>query len=125
VSIGLDVTIPDIDDTQPRAGVSGFEGRQPYALTIFGEKTSLEEVLLPIARRFQADLYLPSGEISDTLLYRMAKDGAEDGRAMIVFILADCDPAGRQMAVSIGRKLQALPRLPASWAEQRQVLGFR
>lgn len=51
---------------------------------------------------------LPAGEISDALLYRMARDGAEDGRRMVVFVAADCDPAGHQMAVSIGRKLQAL-----------------
>ena len=37
----------------------------------------------------------------------MAKTGAEDGRPMIVFVLADFDPSGNQMAVSIGRKLQA------------------
>jgi hypothetical protein len=108
VSIGLDITIPDVDDVDPYAGVTGFEGRQPYALTIFGEKTSLEDVLLPIAGRFEADLYLPAGEISDSLLHRTAKDGACDGRPMVVLVLADCDPAGHQMAVSIGRKLQAL-----------------
>ena len=108
LSIGLDVTIPDADDINPVAVVSNFEGRQPYSLAIFGEKASLEDVLLPIARQFDADLYLPSGEISDTLLWRMAKDGAADGRPLVVFVLADCDPAGYQMAVSIGRKLQAL-----------------
>ena len=108
ISVGLDISIPDVDDLEPYAGVTGFEGRQPYALTIFGEKTSLEDVLLPIARRYQADLYLPAGEISDSLLYRMAKDVAADGRPMVVLVLADCDPAGHQMAVSIGRKLQAL-----------------
>ena len=42
--------------------------RKPYALAIFREKASPEDVLLPIARRFEADLYLLSGEISDTLL---------------------------------------------------------
>lgn len=108
VSAGIDITIPDVDELEPYAGVSGFEGRQPFALTIFGEKTSLEDAVLPIARRYQADLYLPAGEISDSLLYRMAMDGAADGRPMVVLVLADCDPAGHQMAVSIGRKLQAL-----------------
>jgi hypothetical protein len=108
LSIELDIAIPSIDEIEPIAGISGFEGRQPYSLSIFGEKASLEDVLLPLARRFEADLYLPSGEISDALLYRMAKDGADDGRPMAVFVLADCDPAGHQMAVSIGRKLQAL-----------------
>ncbi|TVR05826.1 MAG: hypothetical protein EA385_17275 [Salinarimonadaceae bacterium] len=107
-SIGLDIEIPDIDDIEPWAGVANFDGRQPYALSIFGEKASLEDVVLPLAKRFDADLYLPAGEISDSLLYQMARDGAEDGRPMVTFVLADCDPAGHQMAVSIGRKLQAL-----------------
>jgi hypothetical protein len=108
LSIELEVEIPDADDINPITGVTDFEGRQPYALAIFGEKASLEDVLLPIARRFEADLCLPSGEISDTLLWGMAKDGAADGRPMVIFVLADFDPAGHQMAVSIGRKLQAL-----------------
>ena len=74
---------------------------------IFGEKTSLEEVLLPVARAHEADLYLPSGEISDTLIHRIAKDAAEDGRPLVMITVSDCDPAGYQMPVSIGRKLQA------------------
>jgi hypothetical protein len=107
VSIGLDVTIPDADDLEPSPIAVGFEPRQAFHFVIFGEKASLEDVLLPIARRKAADLYLPTGEISDTLLHRIAKDAAEDGRPMVMFTLADCDPAGYQMSVSIGRKLQA------------------
>jgi len=82
-----------------------FTRPQPYALTIFGEKSSLEDVLGPIARRFSADLYLGAGEISDTLLYRMAKDGVEDGRPIVVATICDFDPAGHQMPVSIGRAI--------------------
>jgi hypothetical protein len=109
VSAGeVDITIPDADDIEPRIGVHGFEARQPYHLVFFGEKSSLSDVVLPIAVRYDADVYLPTGEISDTLLYRMAADGAGDGRPMQVFTLSDCDPSGYQMPVSIGRKLQAL-----------------
>jgi hypothetical protein len=75
---------------------------------LFGEKTSLEDVLGPIAQQHAADLYLPSGEISDTLLYQMAQLGAEDGRPIAVLCFSDCDPSGWQMPISIGRKLQAL-----------------
>jgi hypothetical protein len=107
VSIGLDVTIPDADDLEPSPGADGFEPRQAYSYVIFGEKASLEDVLLPIARRKQADLYLPTGEISDALLHRISQDAAEDGRPMVMFTLADADPSGYQMSVSIGRKLQA------------------
>jgi hypothetical protein len=106
--IGLDITIPDIDDLEPRPVAKGFVARQAYQFAIFGEKASLEDVVAPIARRNEADLYLPTGEISDTQLHQMAKDAAADGRPLIVFILADCDPAGHQMAISIARKLQAL-----------------
>jgi hypothetical protein len=61
-----------------------------------------------MAERYNADLYLPSGEISNSLLARMARVGHDDGREMVVFVFADCDPAGYQMAVSIGHKLRAL-----------------
>jgi hypothetical protein len=108
IEVGVYAEIPDVDDLQPTVAVNGFTGRQPYRLVIWGEKSSLREVLNPIAERYEADLYLPTGEISDTLMYQMAKDAAEDGRPMRVFTVADCDPAGHQMPVSVGRKLQAL-----------------
>jgi hypothetical protein len=107
VSVGLDVAIPDADDLNPIPYAAGFLGRQAFSFAIFGEKASLEDVLLPIARAKQADLFLPTGEISDTQLYQMASDADHDGRPLVVFTLADCDPSGRQMSVSIGRKLQA------------------
>lgn len=108
VLAGIKLEVPDVEDLEPYPCALGFEPRQPFALSIFGEKTSLEDALLPLAQRFEADLYLPAGEISDTLLARMAKDGAADGRKLVVFVLSDCDPAGYQMAVSIARKFQSL-----------------
>jgi hypothetical protein len=85
----------------------GFDVRQAYHFVIFGEKSSLEDVVVPIAGRYEADVYLPTGEISDTLIYQIAKDAAADGRPMVLFTLSDCDPSGHQMPVSIARKLQA------------------
>jgi hypothetical protein len=111
ISIGIEVTIPDIDDLEPRPVAEGFVARQAYHFVIFGEKASLEPVLLSIARAKQADLYLPQGEISDTLLFRICADAAKDGRPLILFTVSDCDPAGYQMPISIGRKLQAFKDL--------------
>jgi hypothetical protein len=93
--------------SEPHGWLSGFEREQPYALAIFGEKASLEDILLPIAQRYGADLYLQTGEISDTRIHQMAKDASEDGRPFVVITVTDFDPSGRQMSVSIGRKLQA------------------
>jgi hypothetical protein len=108
VASRLYIDVPDLDDVDPRPVATGFVARQAFQFVIFGEKSSLEELLLPIAERLEADLYLPTGEISDTLLHRIAKDAVADGRPLVVFTVSDCGPSGRQMAVSIGRKLQAL-----------------
>lgn len=107
LSVGLDVDVPDVEDIEPVPVAKGFVARQAYSFVIFGEKASLEPIALPIAEEYEADLYLVTGEISDTLVHQIVRDAAEDGRPLVVFTLSDCDPAGRQMAVSIGRKLQA------------------
>ncbi len=108
VWMDFDVTIPGIDDITPMPGITGFTENQPYHLVLVGEKSSLRPVLGAVADRYQADLYLPTGEISDTQLYMMAKSSVADGRPMVVFYFADCDPAGWQMPISLSRKLQAL-----------------
>lgn len=109
--VGLDIDIPDAADIEPRISVLDFEGVQPYKLVMIGEKSSLAEALAPIADRYAADLYLPTGEISDTLIYQLARVGAEDGRPMAVFYFSDADPAGWQMPISVSRKLQAFKTL--------------
>jgi hypothetical protein len=108
LSVGVHVEIPDVDDINPEIGVRDFTARQPYRIVMVGEKSSLADVLDPLARQYHTDLYLPTGEISDTLLYTMARDGAEDGRPMVVLYFADSDPSGWQMGISLSRKLQAL-----------------
>jgi hypothetical protein len=108
VKVGINVEIPDADDLEPRIGAAYFTGVQPYKLVLVGEKSSLHDVLAPIAETFGADLYLPTGEISDTLIHQMAKIGVKDGRPMVVLYFSDCDTAGWQMPISVGRKLQAM-----------------
>jgi hypothetical protein len=107
LTVDIDIQIPDIDELLPSVGIRNFFGAQPFKLVLFGEKSSLEPILDRIAAAYRADLYLPTGEISDTLLYRMAKVGADDGRPMRVVCFSDADPSGWQMPISIARKLQA------------------
>ena len=97
--------MPSVDDLPTTC--EGIPGRAGVQASVLRREDQPRAILSPMAK-VRADLYLPSGEISDTLLYPMARTGAEDGRPMVVFVVADFDPAGNQMAVSIGRKLQAL-----------------
>jgi len=112
----LNVSLPRAWELEPKIDVDGFDGVQPYRLALVGEKSSLEPVLGPIAATYDADLFLPTGEISDTQIYLLAKAAQEDGRPLVVLYFADCDPGGWQMSVSVARKLQAfktlLPKMP-------------
>ena len=104
----VEVTLPTVDDFLPTIVTNDFVGCQAYRLALFGEKSSLATVLRPISNRFNTDLFLPTGELSDTMIYLMAKAAAEDGRPCVVFYISDCDPSGWQMSISLCRKLQAL-----------------
>lgn len=106
ISVDFEIVVPDYEDLRPYVGVAGFTGTQPYRLALVGEKSSLRDVLASVADRYQADLYLPTGEPSDTMLHAMA--ASADDRPLIVFYFSDCDPSGWQMPVSVARKLQAL-----------------
>jgi hypothetical protein len=108
LSSGDDAYLPDLDEMLPRFECSGI-ARQPYRLIFIGEKTSLGSVLRPIAKDVGAELLLPTGEMSDTLIHDMASRAVQDGRPAVVFYFSDFDPSGYwQMPVSVSRKLQAL-----------------
>ncbi len=82
--------------------------RQAYRLVLIGEKSSLRTVLQPICRKFEAELILPTGELSTTLLHGIVQRAAADGRPTRVFYLSDFDPSGVHMPVEVARKIQAL-----------------
>jgi hypothetical protein len=123
LSAELNIEIPD--SIRPELVPVGFRGVQPYKLIFFGEKSSLADVLSPLAAPHEADLYLSAGEISDTLIYRMAVTGAADGRPMAVLCFSDADPAGWQMPISIGRKLQAFKALGTVQVRSEDAFGNR
>lgn len=106
--IGVETTLDeiDVDDFRPTLYLPEVE-IQPYRLVIWSEKSSTEDVLAPIAERYRADLYLGTGEASDTLIHKMAGDADDDGRPVVILTVTDADPAGWQMPISIARKLQA------------------
>jgi hypothetical protein len=96
ILVGYDSSEMDLDAEvfAPRAHLEGGAGIQSYRLAIVGEKSSLGSVLGPVAEEFGADLYLPTGEISDTIMHQMASLALAEERPLIVFYFADCDPSG-------------------------------
>jgi hypothetical protein len=101
-------SVPEMAALLPRLDATEVEiPRQPFRVSMVGEKTSLGAVLRPIAREVHAELLLETGEISEAHAYGIAARGARDGRPLCVLYFGDFDPAGWQMSVSLSRKLQA------------------
>jgi hypothetical protein len=100
--------VPPIDVAMPTFEPSAFVVRQPYRVALIGEKSSLAPVLRPIARRIGAELLLPNGETTTTMIADLAVRANDDGRPLVVLYFSDFDPSGWQMPVSAARKLQAL-----------------
>ena len=106
---GTGIYVPELRNLLP--GVRFDDGgtpRQPFRIVMIGEKTSLTEVLEPIARQKAAELLMPSGDLSSSQLYDMAWRAVRDGRPLACLYYSDFDPSGFNMPGSVARKLQAL-----------------
>ncbi|HXP04274.1 MAG TPA: hypothetical protein VN808_09145, partial [Stellaceae bacterium] len=105
------IGLPEISTMLPR--VSGFSptAPQPFRIILIVEKSSLADVLKPIADRVKGTLLLFTGEASATRIAEEALRAIADARRAVVLYFADFDPAGHQMPISVARKLQALRTL--------------
>jgi hypothetical protein len=103
--------MPALDWFLPHLSVLPPFGAQPYRIVFIGEKSSLADVLRPIAEMVNGELLLPTGESTDSMIAEMAERAAADGRPAVVLYFSDFDPSGWQMPLSVSRKLQALRTL--------------
>src|SRR5262249_11212087 len=101
--------VPALNAAMPHLSCrSDSPPRSPYRIVLIGEKVSLRPILVPIAERVGGEVILPTGEMSDTLIYGMTVRAAEDGRPTICMYCSDFDPSGFHMPVTVSRKVQAL-----------------
>ncbi len=110
-----------VDDLRPSAWLDDFAALQPYRIALVAEKSSAGDVLGPLSIRYRTDLFLPDGEMTDTMIHRMAQAADDDGRPLIVLYFSDADPSGYQMPISVSRKLQALNDIEFPFLEFRVV----
>ena len=103
-----DVYVSLPENLTPRLVLNGDLYRQPWQQVVIAEKQGVGDLLRPICTGRRASLLLPSGELSDQMMYEVLKRAAEDGRPLAIHQLGDFDPAGHQMAVSTARTAQAI-----------------
>ena len=79
---------------------------QRYLVELWIEKSTQNDILLPLARRLEFNLVAGTGETSETLARQAIERAVEDGRPMRILYISDFDPGGRSMPVALARKLE-------------------
>jgi hypothetical protein len=118
-----DVRLPDVVDNEPE--IYAFEGLHieipdtlpnplecptlPYHVEIWTEKSTINDVLEPLAARYGLNLQASLGEISLTRCRELVERAAANGgRPVRVLYVSDFDPAGQSMPVATARKIERL-----------------
>ena len=100
------LTMPEL----PRLTATPPSAQQPYALEIWCEKSTMNDVLMPLCRKFGAVLVTGLGELSVTACHLLVERAQASGKPTRIIYLSDFDPAGQSMPVAVSRKIEFLAR---------------
>lgn len=104
-----DFAFPDFPDL-PGYRVSGYQANQEYHLEVFCEKSTMNDILLPLCERYGANLQIGVGELSITASLALVHRLCQVGRPARLFYVSDFDPAGQSMPVAVSRKVEYFVR---------------
>ena len=79
---------------------------QPYMVELWAEKSTMNDVLGPLARQYRLNLVTGLGELSITAVREFLKRAKQKGRPVRILYIADFDPAGIGMPISVARKIE-------------------
>ncbi len=98
---------PKLD--KPTIWIHGIENAaaQPYHLEIWCEKSTMNDVLIPLAEPYGVNVVTFEGEVSITACYNLMKRiEASGGKPTRIWYISDFDPAGNSMPVAMSRKVE-------------------
>jgi hypothetical protein len=79
---------------------------QPYHIELWAEKSTMNDILIPLAARYRLNLITGVGELSATACRNLINRAIQSGRPVRILYISDFDPAGRIMPVSVARKIE-------------------
>lgn len=101
--------VPDFPDL-PSYSLNNYQASQPYHIELWCEKTTMNDILIPLCQRYNAVLQTGAGELSITATKGLAERIEQSGKPARVFYISDYDPAGQSMPVAVARKLEYFVR---------------
>jgi hypothetical protein len=100
--------LPDEMPDPPQAQLNVPEPTQHYQIEIWAEKTTMNDILEPLAERYGINLITGQGELSITACKLFIDRARRDGRPVRILYVSDFDPAGQSMPVAVARKIEFL-----------------
>jgi len=95
----------------PSYELKDFEGRQRYLVEVWCEKSTMNDVLLPLCEQYGANLVTGVGELSITAVLHLVSDRiAAMHKPTRILYVSDFDPAGMSMPVAVARKIEYFVR---------------
>ncbi len=94
----------------PDAYVSAPRLAEPYGLEIWAEKSTMNDILEPLARRLNVTLVTGVGELSVTHCHWHVQRVLAHGKKARILYISDFDPAGARMPISVARKIEHILR---------------
>jgi hypothetical protein len=78
---------------------------QRYLIEIWIEKSTANDVLMPLGREYDINIVTAVGEMSSTACENVVKRAIASGRPVRIIYISDFDPAGRSMPVAAAVKI--------------------
>ncbi|MCH8490802.1 MAG: hypothetical protein LAT81_12845 [Oceanicaulis sp.] len=98
----LDAEFPEL----PRITLDYPKYGPPVLIEIWCEKSTMNDVLGPIARKYGANLITGKGEMSEIAVRQFMSRAHDAGVPSRILYVSDFDPAGRSMPVAVARKIE-------------------
>ncbi len=99
----------DLDWELPWFWVKGYdysEALQPYHLEVWVEKSTMNDVLEPLCRRYGVNLVTGVGFLSITSVVELLKRVRLYGKPCRILYISDFDPAGDLMPTAVARQIE-------------------
>jgi hypothetical protein len=79
---------------------------QRYHVEIWAEKSTQNDILEPLARRYRCNLVTGVGEMSLTACDKLIERAKDSERPVRILYISDFDPGGKSMPVAVARKIE-------------------
>lgn len=105
-------SLPELPEF-PEYQLLDWRGHQRYHIEIWAEKSTMNDVLLPLCEKYQATLQTGLGELSITATLAAVERVQRYDKPTRILYVSDFDPAGQSMPVAVARKIEYFMRLLA------------